>query len=542
MNRSIVAGLAFAGLLAGCGSPMREEVPFRALLSARVASAPDYAREDRAAWDAVREAYRRNGYALLWLGEDAPRDHAQRLKEALAHASFDGLDPARYALGDAATVEPLSRRGHVAPQAVVDADLRLSFAAARLAHDLARGVAASDPLDKAWRDDAREPDLAALLARAAGSRAVEGVLRDGAPRHPQYARLREALAQYRALAAAGGWSKLPPMPKKPKAGTSDPAYAALRTRLLATGELEDASGEGTLDAPLQSAIRKFQQTHGLPQSGLPDDATVAALDVGAEARVRQIELNLERWRWLPEELADPRVEVNVPTFELAAIERGAPAVSMRVVAGKTDTPTPIFAATMQTLVFSPYWNVPESILKKEIIPGIEKDPEYLSRKNMEVVRKGQPVDVDEIDPDDKSLRVRQRPGADNALGHVKFLFPNEYDVYLHDTPTRLFARNARNFSHGCVRIEKPYDLALWALAENPEWTPEKIRAAMDAAEEKHVALKRKVPVYILYETVWVDPDGTVRFAKDLYGHDERQAKLMPAMTEVGGANAKLAMP
>jgi len=264
--------------------------------------------------------------------------------------------------------------------------------------------------------------------------------------------------------------------------------------------------------------------------------------VSAEQRVRQIELNLERWRWLPEELGDPRVEVNVPTFELAAIEHGAPAVAMRVVAGKTDTPTPIFAATMQTLVFSPYWNVPESILKKEIIPELRKDPEYLARKNMEVVRKGQPVDVDAIDPDDPSLRVRQRPGADNALGHVKFLFPNEYDVYLHDTPTRLFARNARNFSHGCVRIEKPYDLALWALRDNPEWTPEKIQAAMNAADEKHVALQRKVPVYILYETVWVDADGTVRFAKDLYGHDERQAKLMPAVTGTGGGNAKLAMP
>jgi murein L,D-transpeptidase YcbB/YkuD len=184
---------------------------------------------------------------------------------------------------------------------------------------------------------------------------------------------------------------------------------------------------------------------------------------------------------------------------------------------------------MQTLVFSPYWNVPASILKDEVIPELDKDPDYLARKNMEVVRAGVPVDEGEdlSFEDDPTLRVRQKPGAGNALGHVKFLFPNEFDVYLHDTPLdTLFVRRARGFSHGCVRIEKPFELAQWVLKDRPEWTPEKIDAAMNSGTERHVALKRKVPVYILYRTVWVDDDGSVRFANDLYGHDKRQLRLL----------------
>lgn len=544
MNRLLalsIGGLALA--LGSCGSPLREEPPVRDLLEARLATAPDYAHADPQAWNAVREAYRRRGDTLLWLGRDAPRGQVDRLRAAVERAALDGLEPGRYPLPPADD-PTLTRAGWavfktIAPEPIVAADVKLSFAAARLARDLQRGVAAADHDEGHWRAPANGDD-AELLERAAASSDPEAVLRSVAPQHPQYERLRHALERYLTLAAAGGWPTLPPLPKKPKAGADAPEYAALRARLFASGELIEDDGSATLDTTLMDGVKRFQHAHGLPDTGLPDAATAAALDVDVAARIAQIRLNLERWRWLPEDLGDPRIEVNVPTFELRAIENGQPALSMRVVTGKSDTPTPIFSAKLQTLVFSPYWNVPESILRKEIAPELAKDEGYLERKNMELVRRGEPVDSSEFDPDDPTLRVRQKPGADNALGHVKFLFPNEYDVYLHDTPTRLFARSARNFSHGCVRIEKPFELAQWVLAEQPEWSAEKIDAAMNAGEERHVAVKRKVPVYILYETVWVDDDGTVRFAKDLYGHDARQARLLPAVGERDVAAAKVA--
>ena len=270
-------------------------------------------------------------------------------------------------------------------------------------------------------------------------------------------------------------------------------------------------------------IRPTHPQYAALQKALQDPAMAAHAGVLA--------LNLERWRWMPDELGDRHIMVNIPSFHLVARQNGQAPLEMRVVVGTPENKTPIFSDVMTTTVFSPYWNVPDSIVEGETAPAAARDPGFLRRNNMEILRVTKsgatPVDPSTVDWDDaeelKGLAFRQRPGAGNALGHVKFLFPNNYDVYLHDTPAdALFARRGRAFSHGCVRVEEPEALARWVLEDSPEWTDEKIVKAMHAGEEQHVKLKQNIPVHIVYFTAWADDAGTVRVVPDVYGYDATQ--------------------
>jgi murein L,D-transpeptidase YcbB/YkuD len=250
------------------------------------------------------------------------------------------------------------------------------------------------------------------------------------------------------------------------------------------------------------------------------------MNVPAAARVRQLELNMERWRWLPRDLGERHIFVNVPEYRLEVWEHGQVPLSMRVVVGKQDTPTPIFSDDMTYLVFAPYWNVPPDIVEKETLPSVMNDPAFLQRTNMEIVdKKGQPIDPAAVDlSNPAAYRFRQKPGASNSLGLVKFMFPNQFNVYLHDTPAdSLFARATRSFSHGCVRLEQPEKLAEYVLRDQPAWTPERIAEAMHGTEETTVKLRAKLPVYIAYFTARVSPDGLVQFRRDVYNIDAQQA-------------------
>jgi murein L,D-transpeptidase YcbB/YkuD len=290
---------------------------------------------------------------------------------------------------------------------------------------------------------------------------------------------------------------------------------ALLARALDSGDVAEALGGVLPRHPQYLALKRE----------LPRYREIAARDVSAADRVAQIELNLERWRWLPEQLGDHYILVNVPTFQLQAIEHGKVTLAMRVVAGKADeTPTPIFSDEMTEVVLSPYWNVPTSILRKETIPAILRDPGYLDRNELEVVQAGHVVPASSVDWSDPDLRVqvRQRPGAKNSLGLVKFVFPNHFNVYLHDTPAKtLFEKIERDFSHGCVRVEQPLDLARYVLRDQPEWTDEKIQAAMQAGTERAVKLKEPIPVYLTYFTAW-EENGDIQVGTDVYGYDARQ--------------------
>jgi murein L,D-transpeptidase YcbB/YkuD len=306
----------------------------------------------------------------------------------------------------------------------------------------------------------------------------------------------------------------------------------LRQRLAASGYLPAGSAldSAQFDAGVEAGVKAFQSHHRLAATGVLDRPTVDALNVPLAARVEQVTLNLERWRWLPDDLGPRHFLVNVPRFHLIGRENGKSVMDMRVVVGKRGNETPLFSDTMETVVFSPYWNVPDTIALEETAPAIARDPEFLARNNMEVVNaSGEVVHAVDIPWEDpaalEQFRFRQRPGEGNALGYVKFLFPNEHAVYLHDTPAdALFKRIGRAFSHGCVRVEEPEVLARYVLRDQPEWTDDAIRSAMRAGDERHVKLRQPIPVHIIYMTAWVDEQGGLHFEDDVYGYDAKQAR------------------
>ena len=312
----------------------------------------------------------------------------------------------------------------------------------------------------------------------------------------------------------------------------DRRWKAARTPPDLVATLASAADAKGLDGWLDT-VRPVHPEYAALQAALA--ALHAELGNGADTgdeRVQRLALNLERWRWLPDDLGARHILVNIPAFQMAVREKGQPVLEMKVVVGKPDRVTPVFSGQMETIVFSPYWNVPDSIAEGETAPAAARDPRFLSRNNMEILRRGEdgvsvvdPASVDWDDPDAlKALAFRQKPGPGNALGHVKFLFPNSYDVYLHDTPAdALFAREGRAFSHGCVRLEKPDALAAYLLRGDPQWDDARIQAAMHLGEERHVAMKEKLPVHIVYFTAWPDGAGGVRTFPDVYEYDAKQS-------------------
>lgn len=460
----------------------------------------------------------------------------------LQKAGNHGLNPEVYSLN-----ELTARRGsqkRFDQQTIDDLDPWLTFAYIDYGTHVATGRYDPKQADKDFTAQPPALDLAAHLEQSLASGTIEESLGQLAPPSPEYLTLQKALARYRDIAAKGGW---PALPEKTvvKPGARVEAVTAVRQILVAIGDLQGQEQAGAAKDPMVfdpqvvDAVRRFQWRHGLKQDGVISRDVVAAMNVSAEARVQQITVNMERWRWLPRELGDRHIRVNLPAYLLEVYEHGAPALSMRVVVGKQDTPTPILSDELTQVVFSPYWNIPESIAKGETIPAVMKDPSYLARHNIDLVRgSGQVVDASEVDLSEiagnPGYRFRQRPGAQNALGTVKFIFPNHFNVYLHDTPAEsLFNRIERDFSHGCVRVEQPTELAHYVLRDQPSWTPERIAQAMNSGQEQVVALKAPIPVHLTYFTAWGDRDGTVHFREDIYGYDGMQ---IDALHRAGAAD------
>ncbi|HEY4596621.1 MAG TPA: L,D-transpeptidase family protein, partial [Thermoanaerobaculia bacterium] len=464
--------------------------------------------------------YQRRQYAPAWINDKGVRPDADELIAALADAPADGLDAERYRLADLrqrlvqAKGAPNSPPN---PGDLAEIDLRLSDAFLRFAADLHNGAVNPELIYGDCELDIPETDLSATLESALAAGHVRQSLAELAPAHAGYKALKAALAQYRALAARGGWPAVPEGPPL-KPGDRGERVAALRARLEASGDLapdaSPAEARDLFDAPLQAALVKFQDRHGLDPDGKMGKGTLAALDVPAEQRVRQIEINLDRWRWLPRDLGDPGeryIMVNIAGFHLDVMDGGKSVLAMKVVAGKPTTRTPMFSGRMTNVVLNPYWNVPPDIARKEVLPRIAREPGYAEKEGLEV----------------QGTEVRQKPGPQNSLGRVKFLFPNRFNVYLHDTPARaLFSRTVRSFSHGCIRIEKPVELAEYLLQDDPRWTPEKIAATIAKGREAWITIPRPLPVHLVYWTAWVDDAGTVQLRDDLYGRDKPLLKIL----------------
>jgi murein L,D-transpeptidase YcbB/YkuD len=407
----------------------------------------------------------------------------------------------------------------------------------KYAAHLALGRVDPRRLDANWVGQKQEVDLPSLLEAALSKGRVSSTLEGLLPRHPQYGLLKGALQRYRSIAGRGGWPTTLSVKGRPRKGERGPEVALLRTRLQASADRRDTTFLARLtglvrspdffDETLARDLARFKERHGLEPDELLDQRTVAALNVPVQQRVRQIELNLERWRWLPQELGRRYIMVNIPTYTLEGFENGRRTLEMRVAAGTREHPTPIFSERMTQVVFSPYWNIPPRIAREEWIPEVVRDPDYLRQNNLEILKGDRVVDPLRVNWTDKDLRLRQRPGATNVLGLVTFAFPNRFNVYIHDTPYESeFHRASRDLSHGCVRVDKPEELAQWVLSGQNEWNRKAIDAAMHSGTQQRVEIEQPIPVYLIYQTAWVREDGAVWFADDPYGHDAAQLALL----------------
>jgi murein L,D-transpeptidase YcbB/YkuD len=432
--------------------------------------------------------YTRRQFAPAW----SDRDRGDLLA-AIRDAGADGLDPTEYHLAAIdRTPEAESR------------DLLLTDAFFLLASHLLSGRVDPESVEPTWCLTPRTNDLVAALETAIELHDVRATIARMPPTHRDYVLLRSALADLRRTAATGGW---PPLDagKSIREGDRGTRVAQLAARLVASGDLPRMNE--VFDGPIDAAVRRFQRLHGLTADGVVDARTRAELNVTAAERVQQIELNLERWRWLPQTLGDPHALINIPAFSLVVTEHDRTVLSMRIVVGKDYLRTPIFSGAITQVILSPYWNVPESIASKELLPKEHRTPGYLAHEHIEILKGG---------------RLRQTPGPWNSLGLIKFNIPNRYDVYLHDTPARsLFDESTRAFSHGCMRIEKPVELAMWLLRDRQEWPRERIVDESQRGVEKAIDVRKPLPVHVLYWTVYIDDTGEVHFAPDIYQRDVR---------------------
>jgi len=461
--------------------------------------------------------------APLWLNAwGQPNERARQALAVIDDAASHGLAPVHYrpnepALAGGARLETDLTRGLIRYLG----DLRAGRVNPRT-------VGLRLDVDKDAADD-----LPVRLRTAALAGRLDGLVTELAPGSSQYRNLRTALSIYRALVAGPALPPVPAISGAVRPGDPFPGAVALHTRLLALGDIAPgtpAPAEAFLSATLADGVMRFQRRHGLTEDGIVGKRTLAELQVPLARRVRQIELALERLRWLPREDQGRVLAVNIPMFRLWAFDDSAPAAagpSMKVIVGcAVKTETPVFAADLKSVIFRPYWNVPSSILRGEILPRIRRDPGYLARNHMEIVRGD--TDAAQVVPLSSdamaqlargTLRVRQRPGPDNALGLIKFDFPNPFTVYMHGTPSvQLFERDQRDLSHGCIRVEDPATLAEWVLAD-AAWTPQAILEAMNGSDSRAVPVDRPARVVLFYTTTAVMPDGLIYFASDIYGHD-----------------------
>jgi murein L,D-transpeptidase YcbB/YkuD len=478
----------------------------------------------------ILNLYRQREFLPIWFNGWQLKPEAQTLMDSLRNAGTHGLCGEDYLLAE---LEGLLRiqtdfaNQHLplSPVSLAVIDLLLSQAFLTYATHMVEGQVDPALAHVDWRARRRKADLIKLLEYAIENRRLSPVLGDLIPPHTEYRRLIDALDKYRTISALGGWPKIPPGPTI-RPGSYDDRIPLLRILLLKTGDLEQISATDYIyDQAMIEAIRSFQARHGLIEDGVVGLKTLDTLNISVEERIRQIELNLERWRWMPKSFGERHIRVNIADFSLQVVEGEETVMQMPVIVGTQYRKTPVFSARMTYLEFAPYWTVPPTILREDKLPQIKKNLEYLKEKHFRVInRAGEDVTNDLQKINWKTVKadsfpgfLRMDPGPWNPLGRVKFMFPNKFDVYLHDTnEVSLFERNIRSLSSGCIRIKRPVDLAHYLLEK--KLGPGKLRALLEATAPKKISID-PLPVHIQYWTAWVDQNDVVHFREDVYFRD-----------------------
>jgi murein L,D-transpeptidase YcbB/YkuD len=496
----------------------------------------------------IGSLYEANGYRLLWSDGAKATVAALSLLQQLRLAGERGLDPEDYPGNRLAyLLNDLIDAPHSGIEQWALFDAGLSLAGMRFLSDVHLGRIDPSSMGHDLSVGRIPLDIPTTLAHLSTAVDVAVAVDALEPQFSHYTLLKKQLSHYRDLALENDLTDLPALSVKSlKPGDFYSGAAKLERLLVALGDAAEPSADAahpqSLSPDIVAALKHFQGRHGERADGVLGVATFAQLTRPLSERVRQIELTMERWRWLPSELVSAPIIVNIPQFRLFAFESTADSEAqmhqMAVIVGKSfdKTQTPVFAADMSYLIFRPYWEVPYSIALKEIVPSARRNPNDIERRQMEIVRGSgdsitvMPNTAENVERVAKgTFRIRQRPGPDNSLGLVKFMLPNPYNVYLHSTPARsLFAESRRAFSHGCIRVSDPVGLAQYVLRESPEWTLEKILAAMNGTGPLTVTLKNRIRVFIVYGTAIATERGNVLFFDDIYGHDERLEKALEA--------------
>lgn len=477
----------------------------------------------------------------LWVTENGPGEQAKLLLSRLKHSDLDGLEPSHYKIVEMASLWESKK-----PIDLTRLDVMLTSALLAYLGDLQEGRRSPRAIDPKLFAYACDIDLdpVATMQKIRDSIDFNGFIDSYVPTHYQYIDLRQALVHYRSIAKIGGWPHIPKKGPMIRPDKSDRRIPSIRLRLTMTGDHPyDHDTRQGYDQLLQDAVERFQERHGLKIDGIIGPQTLSAMNVPVEARIRQIILNMERWRWKKEDLGKKYVLVDIAGFRLQGIENDTTIVEMPVIVGKSYQQTPVFSDRIRYVEFNPYWNVPRSIARKEMLPKLIKDPSYLIQHHIRVFSNWLSTAV-ELDPyliDWQKLgrkivgfRLRQDYGPWNVLGSIKFVFPNRYNVYLHDTLTQnLFKNHRRTFSHGCIRVAEPEQLAHFVLGgENSGWDFKRIDELVDTGKRTIVRLPQPVAIHITYRTTWLAPKGVVHFRNDVYNRDK---KLIKALFEKGGA-------
>jgi len=474
----------------------------------------------------IPKFYMDRGYVPAWTDKKLIDQIIQAVENSYEH----GLNPEDYHRKTIRMLIDLSDQGKATPLDKADLDILLTDALLRLSFHLYYGKVSPESLDPNWNLKRKilDKDPAQYLKRVISSGDITGNLDRLWPHEPYYLVLRAWLKKYRKF-AQNPWQSLD-LSRVLKLGMKGKDVALLRKRLAAEEFLQEqqSAHPELFDRSLEKAVKAFQTHHGLEPDGVVGQKTLMALNIKPTSKVNKIRVNLERARWVLHDLPKRFLLVNIAAFKLFYFENGQKKWWCKVMVGKPFWETPVFKATMEYVVLNPYWVVPPGILEKEVIPRIKRDPSYLSKKNMEIVdAKGRRIDPKsinwhKINPAKFPYIVRQRPGPKNALGRIKFIFPNKHFVFLHDTPAKsLFSKNIRAFSHGCIRVEKPMELAQILFKGSKKWTIEKIKKIIDSGRNFTIHLQKKIPIFILYWTVTRNEDDTITFLQDIYNRDKK---------------------